>query len=303
MRRGTYRFPAHAAIAFAGVFATTGTWASAASHTILEYSFPISWNGSGVAADLSPAGNNGIVSGSPAVAAALPSGGIGKSLTTNSGGLLTSAATESQLLLNNYVANNGGFSFEAWFRWDGTANASWPTQKIIDYAGTESLQLFNPSGAHQTANEKVQFAFNSATDAANAVSISISANVWYHAIATFNSSGHSIDGSGSLAGVASLSIDSGSGPTTATLNVTKTNQGDGLNRPIGVGVLGLSGNNVVNFDGQIYQPTVSLGVIPGAPDGLAGVDVVAPEPASLGLAACLGGPLLLARRRRHRQIA
>lgn len=286
-------------ITVATLIAAINATATASTTKIVQYTFPLSWNGSGTVADLSPFANNGKIQGSASVSATIPPGmpSSSQSIKTNSGGIVTSTATEFQLLSNSTLTNYGGFSYEAWFRWDGTST-NWPTQKIIDYSGTESLQLFNPNGKNQTAGEMVQFAFNSATDAANAISFPISANVWYHAIATFNSGTNKVNASGGLAGLATFSIDSGSGPTIGTLNVTKSNYGDGLVRPIAVGLNGETDGNYVFFNGLIYNPTVSLGVIPqpgpSDPDSvLTGV----PEPASVGVVACLAAPLLLARRR------
>lgn len=287
-----------ATVAGIGMSLATAATVCASNPPIVQYSFPISWNGSGVVADLSAAGNNAVIQGSASVSTTIPTGMTGKSIKTNTGGPITNYATEDTLLNNAYIANYGGFSYDVWFRWDGTANASWNTQKIIDYAGTESLQLYNPNGVGQIAGEKVQFAFNSSTTAANAISFSISANTWYHAIATFSSGTNTVAGDGSLAGVASFSLDSGSGFTTSTLNVTKSNQGDGLVRPIGFGLLGLGGSALVEFDGLIYNPTVSLGVETLPNTSLDGVPSI-PEPTSLATVA-MAAPIFLRRRRSQR---
>ncbi|HZZ42871.1 MAG TPA: hypothetical protein VFE58_08025 [Tepidisphaeraceae bacterium] len=289
-----------AAIAAAVLLTGFSSSAFASNPPIVEYSFPISWNGSGVVSDLSAAGNNAVIQGTASVSTTIPAGTTGKSILTNAGGPITNYASEFALLTNAYVASYGGFSYDTWFRWDGTANASWNTQKIIDYSGTESLQLYNAAGVGQTANEQVQFAFNSSTTTANAISFSISPNVWYHAIATFSSGSNTVGSDGSLAGVASFSLGTGSTFTTTTLNVTKTNQGDALVRPIAIGNLGLANSSaLVEFDGLIYNPTVSLGVEPlpaiATLDGPPSIGV--PEPATLALSS-LAAPLLL-RRKRH----
>jgi hypothetical protein len=247
----------------------------------MQYSFPASWAGTGtVVTDLSAAAHNGVTDGTPALSTAVPTGAAAgtESLTTNSGGTQT---TGLQLLSNATLQANNGFTYDAWFRWDGTST-KYPTQKILDYGGTESLQLFNPAGANQTAGEEVQFAFNGLTDAADAISMIVLPNVWYHATATFDSTGNIVNGTGGLAGLASLTINDGLISTSSSLSVTKSNSGDTNNRPLATGILSFSGLSLVWFDGQIYNPTVSLGVVP--------------EPTSLALLS-LAAPLLLRRRK------
>ena len=76
----------------------------------------------------------------------------------------------------------------------------------------------------------------------------------------------------------------GGSVTSASLAVTKTTYGDGLLRPIGVGELGFPSttSTLVLFQGNLYNPSVSLGAVP--------------EPASIGVL-CLAIPLLHRRRR------
>lgn len=251
---------------------------------IVQYSFPASYNGTGTTiTDLSGAGNNGTVRGTPTLSNDVPSGAAAgtQSVVTNVGNFHTTA---NALLTNSTVQASHGFSFETWFKWDGTAT-TFATQKIVDYAGTESLQLFNPNGASQTAGELLQFAFDSqtTTNVLNS-SVTLTSGQWYHVVASFNPGTNTIDGSGNLAGLGTLSVDTGGVPTVNTGALTKTTQGDGLNRPIGFGRLGLSNTSgtLVAFNGEMFNPNVSLN----------------PEPASLGLLGLAGVGLFGRRRRR-----
>jgi hypothetical protein len=249
----------------------------AAQTPVFQYSFPASWNGTGTTVtDQSAAGNNAATVATPVLSAAVPPGAPGgtQSVTTNAGAILTNA---TGLLNNSIVAAYGGYQYDVDFMWDGTDSASFGhTEKIIDYAGTESLQLTTSAGS-----AALQFRFD---DSNNAVSTTILPNIWYHAVAEFDSNGNAVDGSGNLAGTAMITLtdltDSGSPITFGPFAATKTAQGDTLTREIGVGQLGANFGYLVGFKGDIYNPAVSL----------------VPEPASLGLL-CAAIPLLYRRRR------
>lgn len=229
---------------------------------VFTYGFPASWSGTGTAVtDLSTAGNNGTTVGTLALSASVPPGAPSgtQSITTNSGAITT---VGNLLMSNAAVGAAGGFRYDVWFNWDGTDNSSFGhTEKIIDYAGTESLQLTTSAGS-----AALQMRFD---DSVNAVSTTISPNTWYHVQVEFDSLGNPIVG-GNLAGVVSMVVNGGA-PLTAA--ATKTAQGDGLNRPFGVGQLGANFGYLVGFKGQIYNPSVSLLPEPGslALIGLAGI--------------------------------
>src|SRR5262245_44499879 len=106
---------------------------------VFLYSFPASWGGSGTAViDQSGAGHDGHTNGTLALSASVPPGATAgtQSITTNAGGIVTNA---TQLLSNATVAAAGGFRYDVSFMWDGTDSTSFGhTEKIVDYAGTES---------------------------------------------------------------------------------------------------------------------------------------------------------------------
>ena len=214
---------------------------------MFQYRFPASWNGTGTAVvDQSGAANDGQTTGTLALSASIPPGATAgtQSITTNAGAIVTNAA---QLLTNSAVAAAGGFRYDVSFMWDGTDSSSFGhVEKIVDYAGTESLQLTTSTGL---AELEMRF-----DDSVNAVTANILPNTWYNVTMIFDSQGNPVVG-GNLAGVASLIINGG-GPISAP--ATKTSQGDTLNRPIGVGQLGANFGYLVGFKGQIYNPSVSL---------------------------------------------
>src|SRR3954470_16142354 len=115
---------------------------------VFLYSFPASWNGTGTAViDQSGAANDGHTTGTPALAASIPPGATAgtQSITTNAGAIVTNA---NQLLTNATVAAAGGFRYDLSFMWDGTDSTSFGhVEKIVDYAGTESLQLTTTAGS------------------------------------------------------------------------------------------------------------------------------------------------------------
>jgi hypothetical protein len=144
------------------LLAMTAFGAQAAS-SVFEYNFPGSWNGTGTTVtDLSSAGNNGNINGTLALSSSVPPGALPgtQSIVTSAGGILTAS---SALLNNSLVAAAGGFKYTVSFMWDGTDSTSFGhTEKIIDYAGTESLQLTTTAGSAQ-----LQMRFD---DSVNAVS-------------------------------------------------------------------------------------------------------------------------------------
>jgi hypothetical protein len=264
--------------AVAAVFGLAASVAQARTTPVFQYDFPGSWNGTGTTiTDLSTAGNNGVSDGTLALAAAVPSGAPGgaQSLNTSAGGILTSA---NSLLANSTVFANGGFTYNVSLMWNGTdKSGNAHTQKLIDYAGTESLQLVTSSGS---ASLQMQFQGDTAGTAAPVISTTISPNIWYNVTLSFDAT--SMVGS-DVAGLAFMQVNGG---TPIQAAATKGTYGDSLARPIGIGQLGANFGYLVGFTGDIYNPSVSLGAS------------IVPEPSTLALGALGALGMMLYRRRK-----
>jgi len=268
--------------AVAAVFGLAASVANAATTPVFQYDFPASWDGTGtVVTDLSAALNDGVVNGTPSLDTAVPPGApVGaRSFNPTAGGIMTSAI---DLLDNATVFANGGFTYNVSFMWDGTDSTSWGhIQKIIDYAGTESLQLTTSAGS-----AALQMAFNPGHDSGDqvatvAVSTTILPNTWYDVTMSFYAT--SMVGS-DVAGLAFLQVNGGSA---LQAEAVKGTYGDTLVRPIGIGQLAYTSPlHLVYFYGDIYNPSVSLG------------PSIVPEPSTLALGALGGLGMMLLRRRK-----
>ena len=252
--------------AIAAGFTLAAAGAHAQTTPVFDYSFPASWNGSGsTITDQSSAGNDGSYDGTITLDAVAPPGAAGgtQSLNTTAGGVLTGADLS---LSNSAVAAAGGFTYNVSFMWNGTDSSSYShIEKIIDYAGTESLQLVTTSGS-----ASLQMVFGGDSSLAPnvpetvAVSTNVLPNTWYNVSLTFNTGTNTVDSNGDISGIASLVVNGG---VPITGPATKGNYGDSLDRPIGIGQLGATFGYLVGFKGDIYNPSVSLGVaaVPTAP--------------------------------------
>ncbi len=240
---------------------------------LFDATFPASWNGtSTTVVDQSSAANIGFQSGTATYSTSVPAGGTGGSMTlTGAGGIKvtgnSSYANADALLNNPAVASAGGFSYDIDFEWNG---ATATTQKLVDYSGTESLQLDGATGV-------VGMSFGGDTGSApdgNVVTTTILPNTWYDITMTFNTGGAPLV-CGNITGIASLYVN---GILVSSAAATKGTYGDSLDRPIAIGELGYGHvSSYVGLDGSIYDASVDLGVVPPVP-----------EPSSLVLGALSG---------------
>jgi hypothetical protein len=241
---------------------------------VFEYRFPASWDGAApIVTDLSGAGNHAVPTGAPVLSNNVPPNAPQGSQSANTlgGGFRTQ---NSLLLSNAAIAAAGGFRYDATFFWDGTRGSS-PVQKIIDYAGTEFLQLqILPRG-----DGILRFGFNDDANVGLNLITPINAGQWYNVSGIFDTQGNSVAPDGSLSGQATLIVN---GQVFAE-PVTKTNFGDSLNRRIGIGNFSNSPNQSLEFHGDIFSAAVNLGPIP--------------EPSTAMLAGAAAIPAVLLRRR------
>ena len=91
------------------------------------------------------------------------------------------------------------------------------------------------------------------------VSTTILPNTWYDATLTFGNTSLVGTSNQDVAGTASLFLN---GSLVSQAPAIKGTSGDGMDRPIGVGQLGAPFGYLVGFKGDIYNPTVELGVVP-----------------------------------------
>jgi hypothetical protein len=159
-----------------------------------------------------------------------------------SGGVL---APGTRQLNRTNISNAGGFTYEAWFKWNGGGDVN----AIIDYAGTEKL-------IRQTNQLGPQMETDNAT--LNLVGDAPS-NEWHYVAVVFKSTSFNA-GSDSVTGDYTFYLDTNT-PAATVLNVTINSFGDSLNRTIGVGTHPVPTFTTDFFNGLIYEPRVTLGAL------------------------------------------
>ena len=260
--------------AVAGV-AALAAGAHAQTTPLFEANFPASWNGTGTTVtDQSSAGNTGFQSGTASYSTtAVPTGAAGGTGSMGLSGVGGIKVTPTGLLNNSAIASDGGFTYNLEFLWDGTDSSGsfGGVEKLIDYAGTESLQLVVPAGAG-SATLQMQFANDTGAEAVP-VSTTIAPNTWYNVTLSFDTAGNSLVG-GDISGIADLYVN---GSLVSSGAATKGTYGDSLDRPIGIGEFGYGHTtSIIGLHGDIYDASIDLGVAP------------VPEPSSMALS-LLGG--------------
>ncbi len=159
-----------------------------------------------------------------------------------SGGIL--APGRLQLTRTN-IANAGGFTYEAWVKWNGNGSVN----SIIDYAGTEKLVRRSTDSGPVMETDNASFDLLAPAGA----------NQWHYVAVVFTPTSSNINND-SVTGNYTFYVDTNT-PTATVANVTITSFGDSLNRTIGVGMhpIGFASDF---FNGLIYEPRVSLGALP-----------------------------------------
>jgi hypothetical protein len=162
-------------------------------------------------------------------------------------GVVTNAAL---LLSNGVIADEGGFTMECWFRWNGAGQVN----SIIDYAGTEKLVLQRAGDGNQRI---LVMRFDSGFGDVDVGPVG--PGEWHYVAMVFDTAGAPLNDNGSITGTVTLYLD-GLEPVGTVEGVTKATFGDSLVRGIGVGKhpVGFVGDF---FDGLVFEPRVSLGAI------------------------------------------
>jgi PEP-CTERM motif-containing protein len=276
------KHPVKTFIPISAVAAVFGLAASGANADIPIFgaNFPASWNGTGTTViDQSGAGNIGFQSGTTHATyttATVPPGALAGTGSMQLDGAAGIKVTPTKLLNNTAIGNAGGFIYNINFLWDGTDSSAafGGVEKLIDYAGTESLQLVVPSGGGSAA---LQMTFTDDLGAtAPVVGASILPGTWYDVTLRFD---NTVVTGGDVTGTASLYVDGG---LVDSAVATKGTYGDSLNRPIGIGEFGYGhSTSIIGLHGDIYGASIQL----------------VPEPSMLALGA-LGGLGMLFRTRR-----
>jgi len=265
--------------------------AYAATSPVFSATFPASWNGTGTTVtDQSGAGNIGFQSGT--VNATYSTTAVPSWATAGTGSMALGPGTAgikvtpTALLNNTAVGSAGGFTYNIDFLWSGTDSTAFGhVQKLIDYAGTESLQLVTTPSGTATLEMVMDPGDTSANSSEQVVaSTTVAQNTWYDVSLRFLTSGQV---GSDLVGTASLWLDTtGSNPTLVSAgSAIKGLYGDSLARPIGIGEFGYGHTtSIIGLSGDIYDASIQLGAIP--------------EPSTLGLGVLGGFGMMLFRRRK-----
>ncbi|MCA9264366.1 MAG: hypothetical protein KDA60_10980 [Planctomycetales bacterium] len=191
----------------------------------------------------------------------------------NQAGAVTTAVS---LLTNDLIAAAGGFTYETWFKWNGAGGVN----SIIDYAGTDKLVIDQRNGASTTLAMRM--------DPNDLVIGEAIPGQWQYVAFVFDTNGNAVD-AGTITGTATAYLD-GLDPINLG-TATKSNFGDSLVRPIGIGQHPI-GFDLDFFDGSVFETRVSLGAL--SPGELL---YTVPEP-SCGVTLLIGAVLLGFRKRR-----
>ena len=276
--------PVPAAAAVFALAASAAHGQTFENNYLFSANFPASWNGTSttVTSD-EPGPGAGFQSGTATyTTSTVPSGaaaGTGSMALNGVGGI---KVTPTGYLNNAAIAYDGGFAFNIDFMWNGGFSSSFGgVQKLIDYAGTESLQIVANNATSATL--EMAFANNTGTET-DLLQYTINPNTWYNTSMVFNTYGAALNADGSITGTANLYVN-GDQIYAYGESATKGTYGDKLNRPIGIGEFGYGHTtSIIGLYGDIYSASVEI----------------APEPSTLALSA-IGGLGLLGMRWKFRR--
>lgn len=216
-----------------------------ADPTVFRYSFT-DGNPLPEVPDQGPAGNDAFAGPAAVLSADIPPNGPASGGNRSLDCRVNGATTMNGLLLpNNVVSARGGFTMEAWFKWNGGGSIN----SIIDSSGTEKLVIDLNSGGPPT----VTMRFNDDTDYPIGRA---QPGIWQYVAVVFQAS--SLNPDGTVTGTLTAYLDSLSAPSVAS-NVTKSNFGDSLGSGIGIGQHPNGFRHPLEFfDGLIHSPRVSF---------------------------------------------
>src|SRR5579863_2407736 len=160
---------------------------------------------------------------------------------SGAGGILAPGTLQ---LSRTNIANAGGFTYEAWFKWNGGGNIN----AIIDYAGTEKLIRPNSEPGPLMETDNATFSLIGAA----------ASNQWHYVAVVFTPT-NSLSGD-TISGKYTFYLDTNT-PLATVLNITLSSFGDKINRTIGVGTHPVPSFTTDFFNGLIYEPRVTLGAL------------------------------------------
>lgn len=177
----------------------------------------------------------------------VPAGAGNRSIDNGiTGGIVSPDVVE---LGNDLIADEGGFTYELWFNWSGFGDIN----SIIDYSGTEKLVIDVNQGTGNELRMRVNSDGNLDTFIAE-----VEPETWYYTAVVFDTEGNELGDDNSITGVFHLYLDGEKLETSDEVTITEF--GDSLNRPIGVSKhpLGFARDF---YEGLVYEPRVSLGAL------------------------------------------
>jgi hypothetical protein len=177
----------------------------------------------------------------------VPAGAGNRSI--DGGGIDGVVSADIRELDNTLVAEQGGFTYETWFKWLGAGDIN----SIIDYSGTEKLVIDVNVGA----GTELRMRINSDPPLDSFIA-EVEPDQWYYTAVVFDTQGNEVAADASITGIFRLYLDGELVDTTDEVTITEF--GDSLNRSIGISQHPLAFARDF-FDGLVYEPRTSLGAL------------------------------------------